>query len=336
MRNKAKATWILLLIAFFTSAAFLSNEVSAKMVIKLPHGGAATKQGAIHNFAAKFVELAAKYSNNEIEVIEFPANQLGTDQVIFQKVRFQEDWIVVGAVNNFSPFSPSAGVLTLPYIFSNVEEVYKLINGPFVDVLNERFIQEAGVRALGFITSGFRHITNSKKPVCSLKDLQGLKIRVPKDPVMLATYKAWGVNPHPLAWSEVFTALQQGVIDGQDNPYISIFANKFYEVQKYITEVHYFQWTGPVVISEKRYQSLSPEVRKILEKAAVDAALHQQKWIEENIDIAKADLIKKGMSVCKLSDEEEWKNRARSIWPQFYEKTGGKALADQALEYLKK
>ena len=153
---------------------------------------------------------------------------------------------------------------------------------------------------------------------------------------MLATYKAWGINPHPLAWSEVFTALQQRVIDGQDNPYISILANKFYEVQKYITEVNYFQWTGPIVISEKRYQSLSPEIRNILTKASVDAALYQQKWVEENIDAAKAELIKKGMSVCALTDEEEWKSRARSVWPQFYDSMGGKALADKALEYLKK
>ena len=123
----------MLICAFFVFVASSGYDVQAKMVIKMPHGGAATKQGFIHNFALKFVELAAKYSNNDIEVQVFPANQLGTDQVIFQKVRFQEDWIVVGAVNNFAPFSPSAGVLALPYLYSNMEEVYKLINGPIVD-----------------------------------------------------------------------------------------------------------------------------------------------------------------------------------------------------------
>ncbi|MBW2147782.1 MAG: TRAP transporter substrate-binding protein [Deltaproteobacteria bacterium] len=336
MTKRAKVVWAMIVLAILMLAGPLSHEAAAKLVIKLPHGGAATKKGFIHNFGLKFVELAAKYSNGEIEVKEFPARQLGTDQTLFQKVRFQDDWIVVGAVNNLAPFAPSAGVFTLPYIFTNLEDVYKLINGPFVEVLNEKLIKEAGIRALGYITGGFRHLTNSKRPVCSLEDLKGLKIRVPKNALMIAAYKSWGINPIPMAWSEVFTALQQGVIDGQDNPYISIHANKFYEVQKYITEIYYFQWTGPIVISEKYYQGLSPDIRKTLEKAAIDAALYQQKWVEENRDIAKAELIKKGMSICVPKDGEEWIKRARATWPQFYDKVGGKANADLALEYMKK
>ncbi len=336
MGKRAKVMWIVIVLAIFALSSPLSHEAAAKLVIKLPHAGAATKKGFIHNFAFRFVELAAKYSNNEIEIREFPARQLGSDQDILQKVRYQDHWIVPGAVNNLAPFAPSAGVLTLPYLFTSLDDVYKLINGPFVEVLNEKLIKEAGVRALGYITGGFRHLTNSKQPVCSLEDLKGLKIRVPKNVMMIAAYKSWGINPIPMAWPEVFTGLQQRVIDGQDNPYISIHANKFYEVQKYITELQYFQWTGPIVISEKYYQGLSPDIRKTIEKAAIDAALLQQKWVEENRDIAKAELIKKGMSICVPKDGEEWIKRARAIWPQFYDKVGGEANVDLALEYLKK
>ncbi|MBW2306148.1 MAG: TRAP transporter substrate-binding protein [Deltaproteobacteria bacterium] len=336
MTKRAKVVWAMIVLAILTLAGPLSHEAAAKLVIKLPHGGAATKKGFIHNFGFKFVELAAKYSNNEIEIREFPARQLGTDQTLFQKVRFQDDWIVVGGSNNLAPFAPSVGVLTLPYLFTSLDDVYKLINGPFVEVLNEKLIKEAGIRALGYITGGFRHLTNSKRPVCSLEDLKGLKIRVPKNALMIAAYKSWGINPVPMAWSEVFTALQQQVIDGQDNPYISIHANKFYEVQKYITEIQYLQWSGPIVISERYYQGLSPDIRKTLEKAAIDAALYQQKWVEENRDIAKAKLMKKGMSICVPKDGEEWIKRARATWPQFYDKVGGKANADLALEYMKK
>jgi tripartite ATP-independent transporter DctP family solute receptor len=336
MMKRANFLWIILVLAFFLLCGPLRHDAFAKLKIKLPHGGAATKKGFIHNFGLKFVELAEKYSDGEIEVTEFPARQLGSDQTLFQKVRFQNDWIVVGAVNNLAPFAPSSGVFTLPYLFTNLEDVYKLINGPFAETLNKKLIEEAGIRALGYITGGFRHLTNSKKPVCSLEDLKGLKIRTPKNPLMIASYKSWGINPVPMAWSEVFTGLQQKVIDGQDNPYIAIHANKFYEVQKYITEIQYFQWTGPVVISEKYYQGLSEDIRNILVKAVVDAALYQQKWVEENRDIAKAELVKKGMSICVPSDAAEWIKRARSTWPQFYDKVGGKANADLALEYLKK
>jgi len=329
--------WAVIIIAVFTlSGPLVQQAMAKKLVIKFGHGGAASERGGFHNFAIPFIKIAADYSNNEIEVREFPANQLGTEQTLFQKIRLQDNMMALGAVNNMAPFAPSVGVFTLPYLFTSTEEVLKLINGPFREVLNERIIKESGARVLAYVTMGFRVLSNSKKPVCTLDELQGLKIRVPKNPLMIAAYKSWGINPIPMAWSEVFTALQQRVIDGQDNPYISIYANKFYEVQKHITEIHYFQFTGPVAIGEKFYQSLSPDVQKTLQKAAMDAALVQQKWAAGNRDTAKAGLIKEGMSICVPEDEEEWIKRARGTWPKFYDKVGGKQVIDMAIEYMKK
>jgi len=336
MTKLQKVLGIGFLLMAFVAVTSLGGIAEAKTVIKIAHCGPDSIKSQWHQYAVKLKELAAEYSNNEIEIREFPAGQLGSEQTLIQKARIEDGFIGGGAINNLAPFAPSAGVFTLPYIFTSSGEALKLINGPFLDIVNERVVKEAGVRILPCLATSFRLITNSKKPVCSLEDLKGLKIRVPKNPLMVAAFQSWGINPHPLAWSEVFTALQQKVVDGQENPYISINSQKLYEVQKYVTEISYFFWIGTFVISERYYQKMAPDQRKVLNKAAMGAAKYEQQWAIDYTAKAKAAVIKEGMVVCKPDDEEQWKEKARSTWPSFYDKVGGKDLVDLALEYLKK
>jgi len=337
MTKLQKVLGIGFLLMAFVAVISLGGIAEAKTVIKYAHCGPNSIKSQMHVFGLKFAELAAEYSNNEIEIREFPAAQLGSEQTLFQKARIEDGFIAGGAINNLAVFAQSAGVLTLPYLFASSDEVLKLINGPFfMDIVNEKVVKEAGVRILGCLITGFRVLTNSKKPICSLEDLKGMKIRVPKNPLMVAAFQSWGINPHPLAWSELFTALQQKVVDGQENPYITNNSNKFYEVQKYVTEISYFHWIGPLVISEKYYQKMAPDQRKALNKAVMEAAKYEQQWAIDYTAKAKAALIKEGMVVCKPDDEEQWKEKARSTWPSFYDKVGGKDLVDLALEYLKK
>ncbi|MFA0350324.1 TRAP transporter substrate-binding protein, partial [Vibrio sp. 10N.222.55.C6] len=126
------------------------------------------------------------------------------------------------AINNVTPFSPTVGLLTMPYVIQSAEEAVLLTQGQVGQDLVDNTIRDAGVRIVGWAYSGFRVLTNSKKPVASPEDLKGLVIRVPRNEIMIASYQAWGVNPTPMAWSETFTGLQQGVVDGQDNPYITV------------------------------------------------------------------------------------------------------------------
>lgn len=314
----------------------MAGAASAETIIKYAHSNPATMRSQNHVFYLKFAELVKKYSDGKMTVEEYPSNQLGSEQTRVQKLRMQNRTITSVAVNNLAPFAPSAGVFTLPYLFMNQEEVLKLLNGPFADVVRKRVIKEAGVRILAYLTTDFRVLTNSKRPVCKLEDLQGLKIRVPKNPLMLEAFNSWGITPTPMAWSEVFTALQQGVIDGQENPHITNYSMNFQEVQKYITNLHYMHWIAPVMIGERYYNSLSPDMKKVIDSAAKDAALYEQKWARDYSEKALKSLLTKGMQICELQDEEEWKNKARSIWPKFYDKVGGQELVEQALIYIKK
>jgi len=326
------------LICLLAAAFFLcfNTQVFAEVVFSFGHSNPPNDRSQNHYFYLKFAELAKKYSNGEIVINEFPSNQLGGEQVRVNKARKQTSLITMASTPNVAPFSPSAGVLSLPYMFDDIEQIRSLLNSEFgTTILSEKILKESGLRVLGYLTTGFRMITNSQKCINKIDDMNGMKIRVPKDAIMLKTFEAWGVNPITMAWPEVFTGLQQGVIDGQINSYITNYAASFHEVQKYITPLSAIPWIAPVLISEKGFQRLEPKIQEALLKAAKEAALMEQEWGVAKEKEFQEILVEKGMTMCALEDTDIWKEKARSIWPDLYESVGGKELADQALQYLK-
>ena len=178
----------------------------------------------------------------------FPNGQLGSEEDTVNEAAMGTLDMSVLAINNLAPFSPTLSVLTLPYIVRNADEARTLVQGEIGRELVDNTVRDAQVRIVGWAFSGFRVLTNSRRPVMDPEDLSGMVIRVPKNEVMIETYQAWGINPSPLAWSETFTALQQKVVDGQDNPFITVAAMKFDEVQKYITPIRYLFSLEPLVI----------------------------------------------------------------------------------------
>jgi tripartite ATP-independent transporter DctP family solute receptor len=285
----------------------------------------------------KFKELAEKYSDGRIQVNLFIGGQMGSEQDNVQQCSTGMLHMAIMAVNNVTPFSPAVGFMTLPYVFPKIEDAHKLFKSEFINKdLNETMVKQANVRALGWLVGGYRVLTNSKKEITTPGDLKGLTIRVPKNPIMIAAYKAWGINPVPMAWTEVFNALQQGVIDGQDNPHLVNASMKFFEVQKYITDIHYILWTGPILVSESWYQKLPDDIKPIVAKAAQEAAEHEWKWVAEKEAEALKECMNKGMKMVKPADDEkEWIEKAKSVWPQFYDSVGGKEMLDKVVAVLK-
>lgn len=312
----------------------LSSGVQAKTEWKMALGDAAG--GTQWALGQRFAQLMDAYTNGEVVVHLFPNGQLGSEQETVQNCRLGTLDFSVVAINNITPFSPTVGIFTLPYLILSVEEAVKLTQGPIGEELKENTLKDAGVRLLGWAYSGFRRLTNSKRPVRTLEDLKGLTIRVPKNAIMIASYKAWGINPTPMAWDETFTALQQKVVDGQDNPYITDYVMKFYEVQKYVTNIRYVFSLEPLIISESLFQKQSPEMQATILRAGKDAMEYARQFlIVEEAKIEK-ELVKKGMEIMDPADnEKEWIEKATSkVWPQFYESIGGKEKIDKALEFL--
>ena len=240
------------------------------------------------------------------------------------------------AINNITPFSPTVGVFTLPYVILSLEDAEALTQGDVGKELVENTIRDAGVRIIGWTYTGFRVLTNSKKPVSTVEDLQGLVIRVPKNEIMIDTYKAWGIDPTPMAWSETLTGLQQKVVDGQDNPYLTVHSMKFYEVQDYVTNIRYIFSIEPLVVSESVFQDLSEEDQAVILAAGNAATLHSAQHLRDSEAAIKEDLIAKGMEIQDPADgEAEFiKLATEGVWPKYYDSIGGVDKLNAVLESL--
>lgn len=291
---------------------------------------------AQHALGTKFVELFEAKTGGKHKAKMFLNGQLGSEQDTVNEAAIGTLDFSILAINNVTPFSPTVGVFTLPYLILSLDDAVKLTQGDVGKELTENTIRDAGVRIVGWTYTGFRVLTNSKKPVKTLEDLDGLVIRVPKNEIMIDSYNSWGINPTPMAWSETFTALQQKVVDGQDNPYLTVHSMKFYEVQKYVTEIRYIFSIEPLIVSESVFQDLDEDVQTAILEAGLEATKHSADHLRNSEASIKEDLVAKGMQIdLPANDEKEWIEAATTtVWPKFYDSIGGKDKLNAILESL--
>jgi tripartite ATP-independent transporter DctP family solute receptor len=308
------------------------TAVQAKTEWKMALGDAAG--GTQWALGERFAKLIEAYTGGEVTVALFPNGQLGSEQETVQNCRLGTLDLSVVAINNITPFSPTVGLFTLPYLIQSVDEAVTLTQGPIGEELTQNTIQAAGVRIVGWSYSGFRRLSNSNRPVTKPEDLKGLTIRVPKNAIMIDSYKSWGVSPTPMAWDEVFTALQQKVLDGQDTPLITQYVMKFYEVQKYITKIRYVFLLEPLIISEQFFQRQTPEMQALILRAGKEAQEHCRQFLILFEDSIENELKEKGLEILDPADDEkEWIDRAtKEVWPKYYDSIGGKEKVDAALK----
>jgi tripartite ATP-independent transporter DctP family solute receptor len=322
------------LVSLLAASSIFAGSSALATTFKVAVGDA--QGGSQWELATKFKSSFEAKVAGKHKVDLFPNGQLGSEETTINSASMGTLDFSVLAVNNISPFSPSVGILTLPYVIQSAEEAKKLVTGEVGKELAANTVRDAGVRIVGWAFSGFRVLTNSKKPVKTLADLKGLKIRVPKNEIMIASYQAWGINPTPMAWSETFTALQQGVVDGQDNPYITVSSMKFNEVQKYITNIRYVFSLEPIIVGEGVFKKQPADVQKAILDAGAEATEHSFKWLAETEGRIKKELTAKGMQITDPADgEKEWISKASTaVWPKFYDSIGGKAKLDAVLKTL--
>lgn len=324
----------LLLTAAVVSLAITGTSVVEAKTLKVGMGDPLdSDQGAL---AKRFKELVEGYSGGEMQVQLFPGGALGAETEMLQNARMGSlDFALVG-IGNVTPFAKELGALTMPYMIENTSDAVKLTTGHLGNKWNE-IANKAGLHIVSWTYSNFRFLTNSVRPVTKLDEIRGMKVRVPQNKIMLATYEAWGASPIAMAWPEVFTALQQGVIDGQDNPYIVNYTMKFHEVQKHVTEVHYNYSLQPLVTGVRSFAKYSDEERRMIERAGLEAQLYSLMFQLQEADKAKQGMIRGGVEVHALQDEDQWIQIAKSkVWPQFYDEVGGKDFVDSVMKELGK
>lgn len=315
-------------------APLSASAAEKNVVMRYSHSSGAMVKEPHHAAALDFKAYVEKATNGKVEVQIYPAGQLGGEERSFQDVQHRVVQVASLAVNNATPFSPSMGVFDLPYMFTNYEDCYNVIDSNWEEI-NKRMIAESGNMAVGWLVQGFRVLSNSRHPIRTLPDLKGLKIRVPNNPIMIATFRAWGGEPAPMTWDETFNALQQKVVDGQENPYTVFASNKFEEIQKYVTEIHYKMWVGPIVVNASWFKKQSPEIQKAIIEGGRFATENNRKMIALMEKELKEEMTKKGVEILdKPEDEDAWMTTAMSIWPQFYDKIGDISLLDSFMKAL--
>ena len=320
------------IIPLMLAALFLwSATASAAEIFRVAVGD---PEDSEQGYAAKaFKKYMEEQSKGQVEVQLFFGGSLGDESEVFRNVQKGSQPFAVGGIANLVPFEKRLGILTLPYLFDNLDEVVAGTNGKPAELLNS-YATKAGFRVLCWTYTDFRYISNSKRPIKKMDDIKGLKFRVPQSAVLIASYKAFGGSPTPISWAETFTALQQGVVDGQCYGYIGFRANKFQEAnQKYLTEVHYTYQLQPLVMSERVYRKMKPEMQKLVVDAGMYAQNEVLKYQKEYGEKAKTNLIAAGLQVDVLEDEDQWKKAAmEKVWPEMMEFVGGR---DAVNAYLK-
>ena len=328
------------LLVLAVCVALIGFSAQAQAAYKKQVLNAATASpliGPYGQIVEKFKTSLEEFSGGAITVKNLSGGALGDEQANVKQLRSQELHMSVLFAGNLTPFSPVVTVFNLPYLFPEIEDCFALFSDKeFMGKINDIVAKQAGVRPLGWSISSYRHLTNSKHRVKNINDLQGLKIRVSPAEVQLESFRSWGVDPHPLAWTETFNALQQGVVDGQENPYATNADQKFWEIQKYTTELHYMLWIGPVLVSETWYQKQDDATKEIINKAAEAAANYGTKILQELAQTAKQACLDHGMIIDVLEDEQVWIEKAQARWPKFYDSIGDKAIVNEAVAIVEK
>jgi tripartite ATP-independent transporter DctP family solute receptor len=253
--------------------------------------------------AEKFAELVAAKSGGKLKVNVFAGGQLGGDAPTISAVQggtvdfsLQNSGILASQVKDFE-------IYDFPFLFANPKEVDAIVDGAFGKKLHAK-LQDKGIVGLGYFELGFRNITNSKRAITKVEDLEGLKLRVIPNAINVDWVKAVGANPTPMAFPEVYAGLESKAIDGQENPLTVINSNKLYEVQKHLALTGHQYNPQSLIISKKTWDSLSTEDKKVIQDAVNEAAAFQRK-LNRDLMASNLDALKKaGMQVTEFSPAE--------------------------------
>ena len=298
-----------ILTAAIAAAGFAQAEDFQARTVKFP---SASNKGHPQVLGVeKFAELMAKKTNGKFKVQAFPGGALGPD---LQTVSAMQGGTVEMTVMNASLLagvSKEMAIFDFPFMFNNAKEADAVSDGPVGKKLLDK-LQEKGLIGLAYWDLGFRQVHTGKKPIAKADDFNGIKMRVIPTPIYVDFMKSLGSSPVPMPFTETYTALEQGAIDGMTNPLLNILDGKYEEVSKYLTITNHMYTPQAVVVSKKFWDKLTPAEQKLMREAAQETAVYQRKIARDEATKVLAEVKKKGMTVFELNADEIAKLRERS------------------------
>lgn len=308
-----------------SSKSASSDKGNEKVVLRLGH--VASTNDPWHLASTKFAEIVKEKSNGRIEVQVFSDGQIGQEPDMAEGLQMGTVDMAILGVGTISKLYPALNVLALPYIFRDRDHLLKVLNGDIGAKLLDDTNKATGIKGLAYWERGPRALTNSKRPINSPADVKGLKLRTPGEELPMDIWKAMGAGATPMAFGELFTALQQGVVDGQENPLSIIESSKFSEVQPYLALTNHTWAPAVIAISDKKFTSLSAEDQKILTDAAAESASYESELVQKQEVDLLAKLKAEGMKVT-TPDLSAFAEATKDVHLK-YDSMYGKDLYDQ-------
>jgi TRAP-type transport system periplasmic protein len=306
------------MIGIFT-AVFIAGIVwtgtGAAQTVNLKLGHAVAPEHPYHLGAVKFAELIGQRTANKVKIDVYPSTQLGNERDMVEGLQLGTIDLVVTSTGPLGGFVPRMFVVDLPFLFRDRDHAYKVLDGTIGRELLDAFSPK-GIRGLAFWENGFRQITNNVRAIEKPEDLKGIKLRTMENKVHLASFRAFGASPTPMAWSEVYTALQQKTIDGQENPVAIIYTQKIYEVQKYLTLTGHFYSPTPLLMSLKAFNALPNETQKIFLDTAIECATYERNLLRDSESKQLSEIKAKGMQIT-TPNKKPFQDAAASVYREF-------------------
>ena len=284
---------------------------------------------ATHPYALGMVEfgkMIEERTEGRYKIEVYPAAQLGSEREVIEGVQMGTVDLTVVSTAPLAGFSDAFLVTDLPFLFVDKAHAHKVLDGEIgQDIFAQ--LEGTGIKGLAFWENGFRNITNSKKPINLPEDMVGIKIRTMENPIHMDSFRQIGADPTPMAFGELFTALQQRTVDGQENPLPIIYTSRFQEVQEHLALTGHFYAPAPLLISQATWDKLSAEDQAIFAQAAIEATAIQRKMIQDMDDELVDKLAEAGMQIT-TPDKGPWQEAMAPVYDK-WEDTIGKDLIEQ-------
>jgi len=324
------------MIGAVAAAVVATSGLAAEYTLKFSHVVSAnTPKGKAADFFEKRLE---EISGGKIDVQVYPSSQLYNDNAVVKALRLNSVQMAAPSFSKFGKIVPNLALFDLPFLFKDIDHLHRVQDGPVGAKLKE-MVTAKGIVALDFWDNGFKQLSSSKKALITPSDAEGQKFRIMSSKVLEAQFHAVDANPQMMPFSEVYSGLQQGVIDGQENTISNIFTKKFHEVQTDLTISNHGYLGYLVVMSKKFWKSLPADLQANVKQAMKEATAKEREYAQELNDSQFAKIEEYAKSTGKLkihtlSDEQRnaWRDAVSKIYPEFYsEKVIGKSLIEGAI-----
>ena len=320
----------LLATCIVVTACGSGEQIDGEIVLKVAHNG--NEQHPFQEGYEKFAEVLGEQTDGRVTIEIFPNSQLGSEEEAIEMVKLGVIGSTASAAASLGPFVPEIDVLNFPFIFRDLEHFYNVLDGPIGERISEGIANDLDIMVLGWWFSGVRNVWNEERPVYVPSDLEGLKIRVIGSAIVVDAFNTLGAQATTMSFGELYSAVQQGVLDGGESDHTDLLVEKFYEVTQYVSLTQHLYLAAPLTFSRKKFDKLPVDVQEAILLAGKQSVETQRRSMEMNNEQSLLALEEFGLIFNEV-DGDAFRNRIAEgkVYERNAEHVGGQAMIDQLI-----